>query len=91
MKRTPKKLSLMLAGLSVGTAFQLGGCNGILGFLANTNPCGTVLACDPLAFRFITSGADVPGVDVDVNPFCTFPPFCDPMVDPLTPLPPEGG
>ncbi|MGE3180584.1 MAG: hypothetical protein AB7N71_03070 [Phycisphaerae bacterium] len=83
-KNSRKSFGLAMTVLSAGTLFQLGGCSlgGVLGFLANTNPCGTVLACDPVAFRFLTSGADVPGVDIEVDPACTFPPFCanDPFV-----------
>ncbi|TWT45211.1 hypothetical protein RAS1_16330 [Phycisphaerae bacterium RAS1] len=70
---------------STGTAFQLSSCTpGTLGnFVADLNPCGTILICDPLAYRFLTSGYDGPGVNLEVDPACTFPPYCGPAVDPF--------
>ncbi|MBK9118964.1 MAG: hypothetical protein IPM18_05075 [Phycisphaerales bacterium] len=66
--------TLPLAAL-LGTCFQ-GGC-GVLRYVNNFNPCGTILNCDPVAYRFITSGYQGPGVNIDIDPACTFPPFCD--------------
>lgn len=58
-----------------------------LGSLVNTlngvNPCIAVLNCDPREYNFIRSGIDGPGLDADVDPFCTFPPFCTQAQDPL--------
>lgn len=66
--------------LLVGTTFQ-GGC-GVLRYVNQFNPCGTILNCDPVAYRFITSGYEGPGVNPEIDPACTFPPFCanDPFV-----------
>ncbi len=67
-----------------GSAFQFGGCNlGIGQVLNNFNPCGTVLDCDPRLYQFSTSGIDEPGEGLDIDPFCTFPPFCDASQDPI--------
>ncbi len=61
-----------------GTCFQAGGCLGDVGsFVNNFNPCGTLLYCDPVQYRFVSSGYQGPGVDPDVDPSCTYPPFCD--------------
>lgn len=69
---------------AAGTCLQLGGCSFGLGSLLNNfNPCGTILACDPRAYQFITSGIDGPGVRPDIDPFCTFPPFCAADEDPI--------
>jgi len=68
-----------VASLAViaGTCLQLGGCGfGDLGhFVANINPCGTILDCDPVQYQFITSGEPH-------TPACVFPPYCanDPFV-----------
>ena len=73
----------IIASLSLGGAvFQVGGCGNVFGFLRNYNPCGVVLQCDPVTFRFLTSGYEGPGVDPEIDPACTFPPFCanDPFV-----------
>lgn len=79
--RRAQRIAAMATILS-GTAFQFGGCGNAVGFLRDFNPCGSVLACDPVTFRFLTSGYQGPGVDVEVDPSCTFPPFCpgDPFV-----------
>lgn len=69
-----------IAGLVLaGTTFQAGGCD-LLGGVGRTinqfNPCLTILVCDPALFNFARSGIDGPGVRPDVDPFCTFAPFC---------------
>ncbi len=62
-----------------GACFQLGGCD-LFGLaasaVASINPCGTILACDPAMYDFATSGIDGPGVRPDIDPFCTYAPFC---------------
>jgi len=84
-KRIP--LMSIITALAVGgSCFNVGGCD--LASLAanavkNINPCGTILACDPQDYAFITSGIDGPGVQPDIDPFCVFPPFCDWGVDPI--------
>lgn len=66
------------AAVVAGTCFQLGGCFGGVGqFVSNLNPCGTILNCDPVEYRFITSGYEGPGANPGVDPTCTYPPFCD--------------
>jgi len=73
-------LSLALAGI----AWQMGGCSlgGAANFARNFNPCGSIFACDPVQYRFLTSGYRGPGADPDIDPACTYPPFCagDPFV-----------
>jgi hypothetical protein len=69
-----------------GTCFQLAGCDLVSGAakaIANINPCGTILACDPALYEFANSGIDGPGVRPDLDPFCTYPPFCSTDVDPI--------
>lgn len=70
----------LLAG--VGTTFQFGACGTAANYVRNLNPCIIILACDPAAFNFLTSGYQGPGVNPDIDPACTFPPFCanDPFV-----------
>ena len=77
-------LRLVTMAFVVGACYQLGGCTlgGIGQYIANVNPCGTVLACNPVEYRFITSDYHGPGVNPGIDPACTFPPFCasDPFV-----------
>jgi len=72
--------------VAAGMCFQVGGCSpsGVLNYVSNINPCGTILDCDPNEYRFATSGYDGPGVDTDVTLYCTYPPFCPPDQDPMT-------
>lgn len=74
-------LTWAAAAASGGMMFQFG-CGAAGTFLRNFNPCVAVLNCDPVAFEFATSGYRGPGVDINVDPACTFPPFCpdDPFV-----------
>ena len=63
--------------------FQAACVTGCLSKVArNINPCGTILNCDPVTYRFIQSGYQGPGADPAVDPSCTYPPFCadDPFV-----------
>jgi len=67
-----------------GACLQFSGCFGGLTRLVNSiNPCGTVLNCDPRVYQFVTSGIDSPGVRPDIDPFCTFAPFCTAQADPI--------
>lgn len=63
-----------------GVVLQLGSC---VDLIQNTNPCGSILNCDPATWDFVTSGIDGPGSYPDIDPFCTFPPFCSPDQDPI--------
>jgi hypothetical protein len=77
---------LVIALGVVGIFFQMGGCD--LGSLATSavssiNPCGTILNCDPSLYQFVTSGIEGPGVRPDIDPFCTFAPWCNLSQDPL--------
>lgn len=74
------RLLRYVAGLAAaGTCFQFLGCSfrDVFGFVRDFNPCGSILNCDPLAYRFLTSGYRGPGADPDIDPACTFPPFCE--------------
>jgi hypothetical protein len=76
------RLGIMLA--AGGTCLQITSCFGGIARVFNTvNPCGNLLNCDPREFQFVTSGIDGPGVRADVDPFCTFAPFCDEGSDPI--------
>lgn len=70
--------------LLAGTYFAIGPCD-VAQYVAQINPCGTILNCDPAEYRYVQAGYEGPGADPDVDPFCTWPPFCDPQVDPLQP------
>jgi hypothetical protein len=76
--------SLLTLGwlIAAGTCFQLGGCSSLGSYIAKLNPCGTILNCDPVEYRFISSNYQGPGADPKVDPACTYPPFCadDPFV-----------
>jgi hypothetical protein len=67
---------------------QFGGCGlADLGqYIANLNPCGTILACDPVYYNFVRSGYSGPGANPDIDPACTYPPYCanDPFVATVT-------
>ncbi len=80
-QRSIKWMRLAVLTFAGGTAFQLGGC-GNMHFLGQFNPCGTILNCDPVTYRFITSGYQGPGVNPSIDPACTYPPYCagDPFV-----------
>jgi hypothetical protein len=83
-----RKSSVMLAmALAAGgTCFQLGACNVFSlasSAISSINPCGTILDCNPQVYQFLTSGIDGPGVQPDLDPFCTYAPFCDATVDPI--------
>lgn len=85
MRRQARKMMLAVASAGAGVAFQFT-CNPVpatLNLLEGFNPCLTILACDPALYQFATSGLEGPGADPDKSPFCTFPPYCDPDVDPL--------
>ena len=62
-------LRIMLASSMLGTLFQ-GGCLG--GLARNFNPCGTILACDPVEWDLMFH--DYP--DYDIDPTCTIPGLC---------------
>lgn len=76
MRNPIRVLRVAITAGVVGTCFQLGGCSP-LSYIANINPCGTILECDPVQYEFITSGYEGPGARPDIDPFCTYPPFCD--------------
>lgn len=84
MRRCNRPLRLAFLAALGGTCLQFGACSpgGVARFVANLNPCGTILNCDPVTYRFVTSGYEGPGADPGVDPACTFPPFCanDPFV-----------
>lgn len=87
MRRFQRRLATFVTVLAVGgSCFQIGGCNAfeaLSSAVSNINPCGTILACDPQQYAFITSGIDGPGANPDIDPYCVFPPFCTADVDPI--------
>ncbi len=80
-----RRSTLLAMLISGGIAFQVFGCNpeGLAALFSSFNPCGTVLNCNPQVFLFAREGIDGPGVRLDVDPFCSFPPFCNPQDDPI--------
>jgi len=79
----------LLAALAAGGSL-LGDCSlsGIANFVRDFNPCGTIIDCTAVGgaagYRFLTSGYEGPGVDPDIDPACTYPPYCED--DPFAPL-----
>ena len=87
-QRHQRLIRLAYMSVIAGTCFQLGSCGGpadVWSYLSDFNPCGTILACDPNTYRFAQAGYEGPGVDVDLDPFCTWPGYCDDSLDPLQP------
>ncbi|MBN2448675.1 MAG: hypothetical protein JXO22_18255 [Phycisphaerae bacterium] len=78
-----RRMALMVS-ICVGTLFS-GTCSGITSFVTSLNPCGTILDCDATEYNFVASGYEGPGVDFDVDPTCTYPPYCGP--NEFTPAP----
>lgn len=80
--RTRRFLRVLTLAALAGMSVQLSACYGFPQYVANFNPCGTILNCDPVEYRFLTSGYEGPGADPDIDPACTYPPFCegDPFV-----------
>jgi hypothetical protein len=78
-------LRMCLLAAAVGTVLPAG-CGSLGQAVANFNPCGTILNCDPVQYNFIRSGYKGPGADPDVDPSCTYPPYCtgDPFVSTQT-------
>ena len=79
-------LSLATLLASGGVCFQLGSCEPMAVIstgISSINPCGTILNCDPAVYEFATSGIDGPGVRPDIDPFCTYAPFCSAQNDPI--------
>ncbi|MBU0639723.1 MAG: hypothetical protein KKB50_12725 [Planctomycetes bacterium] len=85
MRTLQNRIFRMTAILALGGTCLASGCSldGITSYIANFNPCGTILECNPLQYRFVASGYEGPGVDPDVTPYCVWPPFCLPAVDPI--------
>jgi hypothetical protein len=84
--RNKRLMHLVAAAAIAGTCFQLGGCmGGVANYIGSFNPCGTLLYCDPATYRFAQADYEGPGVDPDLDLFCTWPGFCEPTADPLAP------
>ncbi len=87
MSRFRHRLLRGLAALTAGgTSFVwINGCSpqGLTNILSNFNPCTTIIACDATQFEFLTSGYEGPGVNVEIDPFCTYPPYCTAAEDPI--------
>ena len=68
---------VLLAG-ALGLLFESGGCGlfEIGRAIGRFNPCGTILACDPTTYEFLTSGYQGPGADPSRGIyFTTLPPY----------------
>ena len=76
---TAVALLVPLTGCSLGEVFS---------FVRNFNYGGSLLAIDPVTYAFMTSGYEGPGINPDVDPACTYPPYCNvyaPGSDPFSP------
>lgn len=77
MNKTLRMLRVAAVVATAGMCFQLGSCvTGGLRYAASYNPCGSILNCDPAQYEYLTE-YDGPGIDIDYDPTCTWPPFCD--------------
>ena len=87
MYRLRRSLTARVTTLAIGgSCFQLAGCDTLelaASAIGGINPCGTILACDPQEYAFVTSGIDGPGVRPDIDPYCVYPPFCSATQDPI--------
>lgn len=85
MKAYRRLLSNLVLVAVAGACFQVPGCSigSLRGLITGFNVCTTLINCNPQAYDFATSGYDGPGVNPEVDPFCTFPPFCTAASDPL--------
>ncbi len=86
MARFRKTFVHVTLGLAAAGIMFAGGCSlqDIGSYFVHYNYGGTVLNISPTNYRFLTSGYKGPGVNPDIDPACTFPPFCanDPFVGP---------
>ena len=86
-----RSLRLVLSVAIAGTLLQFGGCSldNVFSFLKDFNYGGSVLGIDPVTYQFYTSGYEGPGIDPEVDPLCTYPPYCNLManawIDPFSP------
>lgn len=84
MRGSKLRLLTLAALIFGGGLMQFGGCSvdGAINYITDFNPCGSILLCDPVAYTFLTSGYEGPGVNPDIDPACTYPPYCanDPFV-----------
>ena len=58
-------------------------------FVKDFNPVGTIIPGDPVQYRFLTSGYEGPGVNPEIDPACTYPPYCqnDPFISSMAQAP----
>lgn len=80
---------VVILGMVATGSIELATCSpsSILSTVGGINPCGTVLTCDPATYNFIRAGYNGPGVNPNVDVFCTYPPFCgtsDPIFGTVT-------
>lgn len=85
MRLNRRLLANLTVAAAAGVCFQVPGCSigSVRGIITGFNVCNTIVVCDPRVYDFVTSGYDGPGVDPEVDPFCTFPPFCTLANDPI--------
>ncbi|HOO15844.1 MAG: hypothetical protein KBH81_02860 [Phycisphaerae bacterium] len=85
MSRFRNRLIRLTLGLaSAGVVFG-GGCSvgSVVQYFANFNYGESVLNMTRPAYQFLTSGYQGPGINPDIDPACTYPPFC--TNDPFAP------
>ncbi len=83
--RCARALCIVTGLLGGGSLFLLGGCSldDTVAFFRDFNYGGSVLNLTPTEYRWLTSGYQGPGADPEIDPACTYPPFCD--NDPFVP------
>ena len=73
MKKLEKIFRITFAIVFLGTVCQLN----CLGTVARQiNPCGTIIACDPLEYDYLVYDLPDNAPDWNLDPTCTLPGFC---------------
>ena len=73
-----KRFCRLAVAVTIASAcFRFGCFSATTNYVAGFNPCGTIINCDPVSYEFLTSGYRGPGADPDIDPACTYPPYCN--------------
>jgi hypothetical protein len=78
MRRTRSRIIKLTLALAVGGSLLAGGCSAanVASYFVHYNYGGSVLNMTPASYAFLTSGYKGPGVNPDIDPACTYPPYC---------------
>jgi hypothetical protein len=93
MSCTRSSIIRLTLGLASAGVLLSGGCSfsSIASYFAHYNYGGSVLDMTPTTYAFLTSGYQGPGVNPDIDPACTYPPYCNytgSLADPFSPATP---